>query len=130
MVGQTTQASVPRENRILGNGREDFEVMLERRQTGVSEARRFILKIALVNSILVLPVLLGGAAEAPKTAPVVTNVCDALRQAILVTPPASVSSLLWLKGRWECVDRALRWPPADTDQYAHLREMQFGDSSI
>jgi len=77
-----------------------------------------------------LSLLLGTPSLLAGTARPVTNVCDALSRAVLVTPPASVSSLVWLTGRWECVDRALRYPPADTDQYAYLRGMLFDDYSI
>jgi hypothetical protein len=41
-----------------------------------------------------------------------------------------VTNLSWLKGHWECVDRALRFPPAATDVYAHLSAMHFADYSI
>jgi hypothetical protein len=88
------------------------------------------MKNALATAVLALSVLLGTPAVFAGTAPAVTNVCDALRQAVLVTPPESVASLMWLTGRWECVDRALRFPPADTDHYAYLREMQFDHNSI
>ena len=132
MAGRTIPASARRENGIPGSGDwEACEVLREPSHVRIPDTiRSLTMNSALPIAVFTLSLLLRTPSGLAGAAPAVTNVCDALSQAVLVTPPASVSNLMWLMGRWECVDRALRFPPADTDQYAYLRGMLFDDYSI
>jgi hypothetical protein len=92
--------------------------------------RSITMSSTLAIAVFTLSLLLEAPSVFAGTVPALTNLCGVLNQGVLVTPPASVSNLMWLMGRWECVDRALRFPPADLDHYAYLKEMQFSDYSI
>lgn len=81
----------------------------------------------LIFSVCLTPMMGGeGRTQGPPT----TNICDALAQAKVVVPPDRVEGLLWLTGKWKCVDRMLRLPPSEHDFYTVLNQMDFDETSI
>jgi hypothetical protein len=84
-----------------------------------------------MNTLLLIPVLgICGTLICGGAPPPLTNLVEHVKVAKEVRPQAGKGQMDWLIGEWHCVDRALRKPPTDADDYAFLRSFTIEGDGI